>query len=54
MAKYTAEEFDIFFDHNEDCNVSGLLEWIADLLPQQQFDDHVADIKEMNKEREED
>lgn len=50
MAKFTRETLELFVEHNLHCDIAGLIEWIAELLPQQDFDDYVADIMEMNAE----
>ncbi len=45
MATGTKEQCLMFIEHNQECEVAGLLEWIIELLPQQDFDDYVTDIK---------
>lgn len=43
---------ELFYEHNAEGDVRGLLEWIAELLPDQTLRDYIADIKDMNEESE--
>ena len=45
MATYTKEEYELFVDRNIDCEVAGLIEWIAGLLPQDDFDRYIDQIR---------
>lgn len=52
MAKFTDEEIKLFINNNIECEVSGLIEWIAQLLPQADFDNYIDNIRiELREER---
>ena len=34
---FNQTELNLFVEHNQECDAEGLIEWIAELLPQQSF-----------------
>jgi hypothetical protein len=50
MAKFTKKQLKLFIENNDQCEINGLIEWIAELLPQQDFDDYMRDITLENEE----
>ncbi len=46
MAEYSKEELKLFIENNHECNINGLIEWIAMLLPQCDFDNYINNIRD--------